>query len=241
MTPADLLSRILYRDAMMLIIDKPSGLAVHASGRNDEHLGQYLDALAFGLPQPPELAHRLDRETSGCLVLGRHRQALKRLGGLFATRRVEKIYWAVVVGEPPTESGTIDRPLAKVDASTRHWRMKIDRGGQPAVTDWRLLGRNGRLSWLECRPQTGRTHQLRVHLASIGCPIVGDGIYGRGTADLVDDRLHLHARAVVLPLYPKKAPISVTAPVPTQMRDALAACGCDFDIERQPEAALRSD
>ncbi|HVI49682.1 MAG TPA: RNA pseudouridine synthase [Candidatus Sulfotelmatobacter sp.] len=226
MSPEDLIARILYRDALMLVVDKPSGLAVHAAGKGDEHLGLYLDALRFGLPRPPELAHRLDRDTSGCLALGRNRHGLKRLGELFAGREARKVYWAVVVGAPPTETGLIDKPLTKVDAK-HGWRMKIDPKGQPSQTEWRLLGRTERLSWLECRPLTGRTHQIRVHLASMGLPIVGDAIYGKGTATLVSDRLHLHARQLTLPLYPKKSPITVTAPAPQHMADALAACGWD--------------
>lgn len=220
-----LVERVLYRDALTLVIDKPAGLAVHAGGRGGHpHLGHYLDELRFGLPQAPELAHRLDRETSGCLVLGRHRQALKRLGALFAKGRVEKTYWAVVVGRPPGDEGVIDKPLAKLDAK-RGWKMQVDAKGQASVTEWRLLGGTERLSWLECKPRTGRTHQIRVHLASIGCPILGDAIYGKGTADLLSDRLHLHALAVSLPLYPKKPPLVVEAPVPDHMRDSLALCG----------------
>lgn len=223
-TPEDMLARVLHRDAMMLVVDKPAGLAVHAGGKKNEHLGLYLDHFRFGLPQSPELAHRLDRDTSGCLVLGRHRQALKRLGALFAHGRVEKTYWAVVVGAPPDEEGVIEKPLAKINA-TYGWHMKVDPQGQPSATAWRLLGRTERLSWLECQPLTGRTHQIRVHLASIGCPIVGDGVYGKGTADLLSPRLHLHARIIRVPLYPKKPPITVTAPIPPHLVDLLRSCG----------------
>jgi tRNA pseudouridine32 synthase/23S rRNA pseudouridine746 synthase len=223
-TPEDMLGRVLYRDAMMLVIDKPAGLAVHAGGKKNEHLGQYLDHFRFGLPQSPELAHRLDRDTSGCLVFGRHRQALKRLGALFAHGRVEKTYWAVAVGAPPGEAGVIEEPLSKINA-TYGWHMKVDPHGQPSATAWRLLGRNGRLSWLECQPLTGRTHQIRVHLASIGCPIVGDGVYGKGTASLLSPHLHLHARTIRVPLYPKKPPVVVTAPVAPHLVDLLRSCG----------------
>lgn len=224
MSPEELESRLLYRDALMLVIDKPAGLAVHAGGKGDQHLGLYLDALRFGLPRAPELAHRLDRDTSGCLALGRNRHALKRLGELFAGREAEKVYWAVVVGAPKADEGLIDRPLTKIDAKFG-WKMKVDPKGQPSQTEWRVLGRGERLTWLECRPLTGRTHQIRVHLASIGLPIVGDRVYGKGTADIVSSWLHLHARSLTLPLYPKKPAITVTAPVPEHMRDSLAACG----------------
>ncbi|MGA0596967.1 RluA family pseudouridine synthase [Enterovirga sp. CN4-39] len=215
---------LLYRDALMLVIDKPAGLAVHPGPGGGPNLTGSLDALRFGLPRRPEVAHRLDKETSGCLVLGRHRQALIRLGKLFASGTVEKVYWAVVEGGPDAEEGEIDLPLAPRSPDPKSWLMKADPAGQPSLTRWRVLGRAGGQTWLELRPVTGRTHQLRVHCAAQGWPILGDGIYGvvpgRG-----GQRLHLHARSLTVPLYPKKPPIHVEAPPPEHMAERLKACG----------------
>lgn len=222
MTPDDILGRILYRDALALILDKPAGLPVHPGPKGGPSLGDFLDALRFGLPRRPELAHRLDRATSGCLVLGRHRQALRRLGRLFAAGRVAKTYWAVVQGAPPAEQGRIDLPLGRRDRA-RGWWMKVDPDGQPAITDYRILGRTADLTFLALHPLTGRTHQLRVHLAALGCPVQGDPIYGHPS----DIPLHLHARAIAFPLYPNRPDITATAPPPAHMLEALQACGLD--------------
>ncbi len=222
--PEELPARLLYRDGLMLILDKPAGLPVHRGPKGGPSLDQFLDALRFGLPRRPELAHRLDRETSGCLVLGRHRQALRRLGRLFAAGRVDKTYWAVVEGAPPAAAGTIELALGRRADDPRSWWMTVDPAGQPAVTDYRELGRAGELSWLELRPRTGRTHQLRVHLAALGCPVLGDRVYGfRHRLD--PPPLHLHARTIALPLYPRRPPISASAPPPVHMLPTLLACG----------------
>ncbi|GJE29610.1 RluA family pseudouridine synthase [Methylobacterium organophilum] len=220
----DISARLLYRDALMLVIDKPAGLPVHPGPKGGPTLTDYLDALRFGLPKRPQAAHRLDRDTSGCLVLGRHAKALARLNRLFAESAVEKTYWAVVEGGPPDEAGTIDLPLAKRSNDPRSWWMKVDPAGDPSLTHWRVLGRDpaaGR-TVLKLKPVTGRTHQLRVHCAASGWPILGDAVYG--TAPRGAD-LHLHARALVLPLYPRKDPIRVEAPPPERMRSELARCG----------------
>jgi tRNA pseudouridine32 synthase / 23S rRNA pseudouridine746 synthase len=227
LTPEQLQTRLLYRDALMLIIDKPAGLAVHRGPKGGPSLEGLLDALRFGLPKRPELAHRLDRDTSGCLVLGRHHRALRRLGRLFAAGQVDKIYWAVVEGAPPEAEGRIDLPLGRRDKQ-RGWWMKVDPGGLPSITDYRVLGRRNDLTWLELRPSTGRTHQLRVHLAALGCPVLGDAIYGSARrADPERPPLHLHARAIALPLYADRAPIAAVAPPPGHMSKALTACGLD--------------
>jgi tRNA pseudouridine32 synthase/23S rRNA pseudouridine746 synthase/23S rRNA pseudouridine1911/1915/1917 synthase len=221
MTPEDLVRRIVYRDALVLIVDKPAGLPVHAGPGGGPNLERLFDALRFGLPRPPALAHRLDRDTSGCLVLGRHAKALRRLGRLFSQGSVEKVYWAVVVGAPPDAEGRIDLSLKKESCRTG-WRMIVDPAGQKAVTDYRALGRSNGETWLELRPRTGRTHQIRVHCAALGCPVLGDPIYGRGPASAP---LHLHAYSVAIPLYPKRPPIAASAPPPDHMRAALRECG----------------
>jgi tRNA pseudouridine32 synthase/23S rRNA pseudouridine746 synthase len=183
-------------------------------------------------PHPPALAHRLDRDTSGCLVLGRHRKALSRLGKMFQGGRVEKTYWAVAEGIPAEPAGRIDLPLAKLTPKSG-WKMVVDRdNGQSAVTDYRVLGTAGGRAWIELHPRTGRTHQIRIHLAELGCPVVGDPVYGKGGVPL-----HLHSRRVVLPLYPAKAAIDATAPVPPHMKEAIAACGWSGESARTEAAA----
>src|SRR5258707_7724988 len=140
MTPEEMVGRLLYRDGLMLVIDKPAGFAVHKGPKGGESLEDHFGALRFGLPRAPALAHRLDRETTGCLVLGRHRKALATLGRLFKTGAIGKCYWAVVEGGPAEHEGTIDLPLGRRDES-RGWWMKPDPDGQPAVTKWKVMGR----------------------------------------------------------------------------------------------------
>jgi tRNA pseudouridine32 synthase / 23S rRNA pseudouridine746 synthase len=233
MTAEELCRRILYRDALIIVIDKPAGMPVHVGPANANSragvgtppLDSFFDALRFGLPRRPELAHRLDRDTSGCLVLGRNRAALARLGRLFKDGQVTKTYWAVVAGGPDAEEGVIDLPLGRRDVS-RGWWMKVDPDGQSAATRWRIIGRAERLALtaLALEPLTGRTHQLRVHCAAMGWPIIGDAVYGDAPRS-AEASLNLHARALAIPLYPKREPISVEAPVPERMREALAVCG----------------
>jgi len=224
--PNLLLDRLLYRDGLVLIIDKPAGLPVHGGPGGGDNVEQYLDALRFGLPGLPALAHRLDRDTSGCLVLGRHHKALRKLGFLFSGGQVDKTYWAIVEGRPQEASGTIDLPLRKLNEQ-KGWRMVAADDGQPAITDYRVLGGTETVSWLELKPRTGRTHQIRVHCAEIGCPLVGDPAYGGNAARYRAEQvsLHLLARAISLPLYPKRDPIGAVAAPPPHMLAALRQCG----------------
>lgn len=228
MTPEQLQARVLHRDGLMLIIDKPAGLPCHAGPKGGPNLEALFDGLRYGLPKPPSLAHRLDRDTSGCLVLGRHRKALAKLGRLFSGGGIDKTYWAIVEGGPAEESGQIDKPLSKLNKKSG-WKMVVDPEGQPSQTDFRVLGRsegpNGGVTWLELKPLTGRTHQLRIHCSSMGWPILGDPVYGPVAGETGGVPLHLHARAISVPLYPNREAIAVTAEPPAHMRAALAACG----------------
>ena len=223
LTADEMLARVLYRDGLMLVIDKPAGLPVHRGPKGGANLEASFDALRFGLPRPPVLAHRLDRDTSGCLVLGRHRKATASLGLLFKHGRISKTYWAVVEGGPAEDSGMIDLPLGRLNAE-RGWWQKVDADGQKAVTNWTVLGRGDGLTWLALEPVTGRTHQLRVHSAAMGWPIVGDNIYGSGPR-FGEPTLHLHAREIVIPLSRNKPPVAVTAPAPPHLHERLRACG----------------
>jgi tRNA pseudouridine32 synthase/23S rRNA pseudouridine746 synthase len=251
-TPEAILGRVLHRDGLMLVLDKPAGLPVHRGPKGGGSLEDWFDHLRYGLPRAPALAHRLDKDTSGCLVLGRHRKALAHLGLLFKHGKVGKTYWAVVEGGPDKEEGVIDLALARLDES-RGWWMKPDPKGLPSVTTWKVLGRSGHvgsgvgssgvggsgvresgvagatsptspLTWLALTPVTGRTHQLRVHCAAMGWPILGDNIYGTAPR-FGGPVMHLHARAITVPLSKNKPPVRVVAPVPKHMRERLAACG----------------
>jgi tRNA pseudouridine32 synthase/23S rRNA pseudouridine746 synthase len=228
MTPEEMVSRLLYRDGLMLVIDKPAGFAVHRGPKGGESLEDHFDALRFGLPRSPALAHRLDRDTSGCLVLGRHRKALATLGRLFKGGRIGKTYWAVVEGGPEADQGRIDLPLARKDP-TRGWWMKPDPVGQPAATVWTVMGRAPSLTWLALEPLTGRTHQLRVHCTAMGWPIVGDPIYGSAPR-AGGPTLHLHSREIVVPLSKNRDPIRVMAPAPLHMHERLQACGWPGEV-----------
>jgi tRNA pseudouridine32 synthase/23S rRNA pseudouridine746 synthase len=218
---ASLAARILYRDGLILVIDKPARIAVHPGPGGGPNLESGFDELRFGLPHPPALAHRLDRDTSGCLVLGRHPKALRRLGALFAGGQVEKVYWAVVQGHPAETEGRIETGLRKLNRGTG-WRMIVDPAGQTAITDYRLCGAAGGRAWLELRPRTGRTHQLRVHCAALGCAVVGDAVYGDPATK---EPLQLYARSITLPLYSARPPLEITAPVPAHMAATLRILG----------------
>ncbi len=232
-------ARLLYRDGLMLVLDKPPGLPVHRGPKGGESLEDHFAALRFGLPRNPALAHRLDRETSGCLVLGRHRKALAALAKLFKTGKVGKTYWAVTESVPDGPAGRIDIPLARRDEA-RGWWMKPDPHGLPSTTIWRVLGQAGGRAWLALEPVTGRTHQLRVHCADMGWPILGDSIYGSAPRT-GGPGLHLLSRAVVVPLYKNRDPVRVGAPAPAHMRAALLACGWDGQDPPRETKPLAAD
>jgi RluA family pseudouridine synthase len=226
LSAAEIQARVLYRDGLILVIDKPAGLAVHAGPSGAPNLEECFDALRFGLPRPPALAHRLDADTSGVLVLGRHPKALSKLGRLFSGRDTEKTYWAIVQGAPPADEGVFDQNLLKVNTRSG-WSVKVSAQGQSAITRYKVLGRgvSGRgsgITWLELKPETGRTHQIRVHCAAAGCPVVADRLYGSAEPGTM---LHLQSHGIVLPLSKTKPAIVVTAPPPSHMLTALRACG----------------
>ncbi|MEA2740002.1 MAG: tRNA pseudouridine32 synthase / rRNA pseudouridine746 synthase [Acetobacteraceae bacterium] len=207
---------ILFQDQRFVVLDKPAGLAVHAGPSGGSSVEDWFKLLSRR-KDGPWLAHRLDADTAGCLVIALRHTPLLAAQAAFASGTVRKTYWAVVRGKISGDSGTITAPLRRI-SNSRGWQMIVDeRSGQPAITDWQVLGREGATTWLELRPRTGRTHQIRVHCAMLGTPIIGDERYG-----IAGGGLHLLARAIHLPLDP---PVDATAAPPPHMRAALAACG----------------
>jgi len=229
---ADIRDMVIHRDDLVIVLNKPAGLAVQGGTGTGRHIDGMLDALRFGLEERPRLVHRLDKDTSGLLLIARTGQAAKRLGEAFRHRETEKLYWAVVVGAPPRGEGAIDLPLAK-RPGVRGDRELVEvdhEEGQKALTHFQVLDRAGkRAALLALWPRTGRTHQLRVHCAAIGCPILGDGKYGGEEALLAPvadaKRLHLHARRLTLPHPSGKGELSVEAEPPPHFRRTVEAFG----------------
>jgi tRNA pseudouridine32 synthase/23S rRNA pseudouridine746 synthase len=207
--------RVLFIDGEALVIDKPAGLAVHPGPRTPISLEAHLARLRFGFQRPPTIVHRLDRDTSGCLLLARNPKAHKRLQRAFEEGLVEKSYVAVIDGVPADEEGLIDMPLDKISSREEGWRIVPDAKGKAARTRWRKLAeREGRAAIL-FTPETGRTHQLRVHAASgLGIPIVGDPVYGDGRGPML-----LHALTLCLERE-GKAKIEARAPLPPSFAQA---------------------
>ncbi len=218
--PTDL---ILYKDDAILVVNKPAGIPVHAGSGGGQTLEDFFPQLQLDAKAPPHLAHRLDRDTSGCLILGRNKQALRQLGRLFEQGRIHKVYWALVQGIPEKKQGRIDLPLAKQTQEKHRWHMQVDSQGQEAITDYQVLGIFPEGAWLALRPKTGRTHQLRVHCAAMGWPIIGDRFYGAGHEE--DTPLMLHARRLTIPLYPDQPALVIEAPPPAGMAMQLEKAG----------------
>ena len=200
-------------------IDKPAGLAVHPGPRTPHSLEQLLPAMAPPNRPVPQAAHRLDRDTSGCLLIARRPSALRRLSAAFAEGRVEKLYWAIVLNPPPEESGRIDAPLTKASTREGGWQIHPDTSGKPAATGWRILARAPGRALIAFRPETGRTHQIRVHATLLGpdAAILGDPVYG--AADALG--MMLHARSLDFP-DPDGGPdrLHAEAPMPARFRAA---------------------
>ena len=235
MIPDEISKRILFQDEDIIILDKPAGLAVHAAPGSGPHMESWLVALGeesgkltkSGTAKPgtikPGLAHRLDRDTSGCLVLGRHPTALRRLGHLFANGSIRKEYRGRLSKERRLrKTGDITLAISRVRRE-KLWLSQTDPKGSAAETKYRVLGSGDGRSWLVLEPLTGRTHQLRVHCAAMGCAVVADPFYGRPGHP--GERLHLHARRISLPYYGRDPMIIVEAEPPLQMWPALKACG----------------
>jgi len=219
---------VIHRDAHALVINKPPGLATQGGTKTHEHVDGLLDALMFERDDRPRLVHRLDKDTSGALLLARSARSAAHFAKSFSSRTARKVYWAIVVGVPNINDGMIDLPLAKQPGSGGE-KMHVDEeNGMPARTRYRVIERAGnRAAWVELQPHTGRTHQLRVHLAAIGFPIVGDGKYGGKDAFLsgsISRKMHLHARRLRID-HPDGSPLDVIADLPHHFAETLASLG----------------
>jgi 23S rRNA pseudouridine955/2504/2580 synthase len=246
-------SLVLFEDKHLYVLNKPAGLAVQGGSKTTKHIDALLQGLAAELYDRPRLVHRLDRDTSGVLVIAKTRSMATALGKMFQTRSVRKIYWALVSGVPKPEQGLINKPLIKAGGPGEEKvqvakSMKVD-GAQKAMTHYAVIDKAPpSVAWVSLKPVTGRQHQLRVHMQMIGHPIIGDPKYGSlehdGSGEEHNegfaDKLHLHARRVMFP-HPKGGVIDITAPVPGHMRESMLTCGFDPEQYDVPEAGEDED
>jgi 23S rRNA pseudouridine955/2504/2580 synthase len=221
---------VVYRDDQLIVLNKPAGLPVQGGPGIARHVDGMLDALRFESEHRPRLVHRIDRDTSGLLLLARTPGVAGKLAALFRGRDVRKTYWAVVVGRPHPLEGVIDLPLARLGAGPGALTIAAERNEEDAahaLTEYAVRDSAGRkLSWLELSPLTGRTHQLRVHCEALGTPILGDPKYGGAAVHMEGfaDRLHLHARALDLP-HPAGGRLRIAAELPAHMQQTFKALG----------------
>jgi 23S rRNA pseudouridine955/2504/2580 synthase len=218
---------VIYEDPHAFVLNKPPGLATQGGTKTTQHLDRLLDGIGDERGRP-KLVHRLDKDTSGALLVARTARAAGHFAKAFSGRTARKVYWALVVGVPDADEGVIDAPLAKQPGTGGEKMHVSEEAGLPARTRWRLVERAGnRTAWVELQPLTGRTHQLRVHMAAIGHPIVGDGKYGGPEAFLtggISRKLHLHARRIRIDA-PDGGAIDVSAELPSHFAESLATLG----------------
>ena len=219
---------VIYKDQHAYVLDKPPGLATQGGTKTHQHLDRLLDGLVDEAGNRPKLVHRLDKDTSGALLVARTARAAGHFAKAFASRTARKVYWALIVGVPSGDSGLIELALAKQPGSGGEKMHVSEEHGLPARTRWRVIDRAGnRAAWVELQPLTGRTHQLRAHMAAIGHPIVGDAKYGGPEAFLtggISRKLHLHARRIRIDA-PDKAEVDVTAELPPHFAESLGTLG----------------
>lgn len=222
---------VIHKDAQAIVLNKPPGLATQGGTKTLEHVDGLLDALSYDNESRPKLVHRLDKDTSGALLIARTTRAATFFGKSFSSRTARKVYWALITGVPSIDDGMIELPLAKQPGSGGE-KMQVDeKEGAAARTRYRVIERAGnRAAWVELQPFTGRTHQLRVHMAAIGHPILGDGKYGGQDAFLtgsISRKMHLHARRIRID-HPDGGRIDVTAELPPHFAESLDQLGFDL-------------
>ncbi|ALR21656.1 RluA family pseudouridine synthase [Sphingobium baderi] len=228
---------VIHRDAQAIVINKPPGLATQGGTKTDDHVDKLLDGLMFDLETRPKLVHRLDKDTSGALLIARTSRSAAHFAKAFSSRTARKVYWAIVMGVPSIADGMVELPLAK-QPGTGGEKMHVDEAeGLPARSRYRVIERAGnRAAWIELQPYTGRTHQLRVHMAAIGHPIVGDGKYGGKDAFLsgsISRKMHLHARRIRVD-HPDGGRIDVKADLPDHFAASLVSLGFDLSAGDLP-------